>query len=326
MAARAAGALRLRAPGGALHGPDPGPRARRADEHGRGRARRVAAQNRDHGPQGQQRRGAGRQRQRLRHGGARRARACVRAGRRDDNGADTALAHARVRLHRRRRVRRTRGGAFRRKLSVPRRRRRRDQPRRDRGLRGTSAPDRRRHGALARRCAGAHGRGPGTGAIRTRAAARAGAAATARPRLPVHARRAGPVRRPRRPRADAHDGPRWAFAGLRRHPAEQRPPGRVGSGDPEPRRLARRRARADARDDELPLSRLAHRPRLGDRARAADRAAAVRDRRRRPLRPLSPPQNRARARGPKPAQPSPLLGLRRAPARRCRAARGLSGG
>ncbi len=79
--------------------------------HGAGR---VAAPDRDHRPPRQHRRGAGSERQRVRHGSAGRARPGVRAGDGDDHGLDAALAHARLRLDRRRRVRRARGGAVRR--------------------------------------------------------------------------------------------------------------------------------------------------------------------------------------------------------------------
>ena len=210
----------------ALYGPDPqeerftasipGLGRVRADESRRGRARSVPPQDRDHGPPGQQRRGAGRERQRLRHRGARRALPGVRPGNRDDVRADAALAHARLRLHRRRRLRRARSRTLRRELPVPRGHGGRDQPRRDRRLRSASPPDRRRHGALTGRLAGTHRGGPRPRAVRRRAAASLRAAAAARPRLPVHVRRAGALRRPRHSGSGAHD--RSARARLRASP------------------------------------------------------------------------------------------------------------
>ena len=62
-----------------FRGKHPRPRARRAPEHRRGRAGRLAARDRDRRTPRQQRRGAWRQRQRFGHGRADRARTCVRA-------------------------------------------------------------------------------------------------------------------------------------------------------------------------------------------------------------------------------------------------------
>ena len=147
----------------------------------------------------------------------------------------------------------------------------------------------------------------------------------ARPRLSVHLRRAGAVRRPRHPGGDAHHRPGRPVAGLRRRPAQRRAPGRARPRDPEPRRLARRRPRACAGNDELRLPRSAIRPGLDDRARAPDGALAVPDRNDRSLRPVPAAARSPRSGRAQPAQPPSLLGLRRPAALRRRQARRLPG-
>ena len=121
--------------------------------------------------------------------------------------------------------------------------------------------------------------------------------------------------------------PRTAVRGLAAAPPAA---GRARTGRAEPRRVARCRPRGRARVIELRLRRHALRPRMGDRARAAHRAAALRDRRGRPVRALPPPADSARAGGAQPAQPPVLLGLcgpaavRRRESRRVRRGRAAS--
>ena len=244
----------LTAADGPLPRQHPGPRPCRAPEHRRVRAGRLAARNRDHRPPRQQRRGARRQRQRLGHGRADRARPSVRTGGRL-RGADAPIPYPRLRLHRRRRVRRPRSSSVRRAFALSRRRAGRDQPRRDRRHQPTAVADRRRHGPLTGRCARSHCGGTRARAVRSRARAFVRHAPAARPRLSVHLRRARPVRRTRHPGGDAHHSSGRSVAGLRRRPAQYGAPGRARPRDPEPHRLARRRARAGPGNDELRVSR-----------------------------------------------------------------------
>ena len=196
-------ALPSRSADGPLSGRHPGTRQRRAPEHRRSRTRRLAARDRDHRAPGQQRRGARRERQRLGHRRADRARARVRARVRHD-AADASGPHARLRLHRRWRLRRPRRGSVRGALALPHRPAGRDQPRRDRRYRPAAAAHRRRHGPFTGRRARTHGRGSRPRAVRSRAGALVRHPPAARPRLSVHLRRAGAVCRPRQPGTDAH--------------------------------------------------------------------------------------------------------------------------
>ncbi len=113
--------------------------------------------------------------------------------------------------------------------------------------------------------------------------------------------------------------------GIRRH-VQRAAAGRARPRDAEPDRIARRRPRAGAGNDELHLLRHAHRPRLGDRARPADCAAAVPDRHDRSLRALPAPEDPAGAGRPQPARPALLLGLRGRARLRSVAARRLPAG
>ena len=160
-------------------------------------------------------------------------------------------SHARLRLDRRRRVRRARRRAVRGELALPR-------PTRSRSSASTRSPaaapprlaDRRRH----RRAR------PRPALVRTAAtrvleqtgeepAHASCAAAAARPRLSVHARRAGRLRRPRhrlRSRCTtAGERPRAARSGTRASTTERL--GRARARRAEPGRLARRRPRARRR-------------------------------------------------------------------------------
>ena len=193
------------------------------------------------------------------------------------------------------------------------------------GVGPPQAAHRRRHGPFAGGCARAHCGGSGARAVRSRAGACVRHPPAARPRLSVHLRRAGAVCRPRHPGGDAHHRSGRSVAGLRGRPAQRRAPGRARPRDPEPRRLARRRPRACAGNDQLRVPRSAIRARLDDRARAPDGALAVRDRNDRSLRPVQAAARSPRSCRAQPAQPSSLLGLRRPAALRRRQARSLPG-
>ena len=157
-----------------------------------------------------------------------------------------------------------------------------------------------------------------------------GAPPAAQSRVPVHAPRARPVRGARHSGLDPDDAARGRGRGirddrLRRHVRRADARGarpRVA----EPDRIARRRSRAHPGNDELHLLRHAHRPRLGDRARPDDGAAAVPDRHDRPVRALPAPPDPARAGRPQPPPPALLLGLRRSAHLRGIAARRLPAG
>ena len=116
----------------------------------------------------------------------------VRVGRRHHSRPGAACAHARLRLHRRRRLRRARRGPVRGELALPRERARGDQPRRDRWPRPAAAADRRRYGALTLGVARADGGDPRARAIRPGACAFVGSAPAARPRLSVTLGEQGP--------------------------------------------------------------------------------------------------------------------------------------
>ena len=289
-----AGSLPLPSADGPLPSKHPRPGARRTPEHRRGRAGRLAARNRDRRTPRQQRRRARRQRQRFGHGRAARARACVRA--RVRLGCATApVPHARLRLHRRRRVRCPRRGSVRGAVALPRRGSGRDQPGCDRRRRPTATAHRRRHSSFTGRRTCANRGGSRARGVRSRPGAFVRPPPAARPRLSVHVRRARAVRRARHPGSDAHHRSGCSVAGLRGRPAQRRAPGRARQGDPEPRRLARRRPRACAGNDELRVPRSTIRAGLDDRARAPDGALAVCDRNDRSLRPV---QAAARSLGP----------------------------
>ena len=274
--------------------------------------------------------GAGRQPQRVRHGRPDRARARFRIGRRRDARAGEADVHTRLRLDRRRRVRRARCSPLRRELALPGERAGRDQPRCARGLPAVAAGDRRRHGAFALGVARPNCGRPRPRADRRRTDPGLGASPAAQSRLPVHAPRARPVRGARHSGLDPDDAARGRGRGirddrLRRHVRRADARGarpRVA----EPDRIARRRSRAHPGNDELHLLRHAHRPRLGDRARPDDGAAAVPDRHDRPVRALPAPPDPARAGRPQPPPPALLLGLRRSAHLRSIAARRLPAG
>ena len=136
-----------------------------------------------------------------------------------------------------------------------------------------------------------------------------------RPRLPVHALRAGPVRRPRHSGDHADDRRRAAARGVHR-------PARDARHGPARRELGRAAQElVGSLDQGLELAQgttsfvwagRPDRPRLGDRARADRPARPLPRRRRRPLRALPAARDRAAPRRAQPAQPARLLALRRA--------------
>ena len=147
-------------------------------------------------------------------------------------GGGAADAHARLPLHRRRRVRRPRRASLRQARRDRGPGRRGAQPRRARRARAAARRDRRRPAALA---GDDPRRRPRRGGSSSRRGQRARASgrprAARRPRLPVHALRAGAVRRARDPRDHADE---------RRQPA-RRPPSATAPG-----RLDTPRARASS--------------------------------------------------------------------------------
>ena len=228
--------------------------------------------NRDRRTPRQQRRGARRQRQRLGHGRADRARARVRAraGARRCNRArptrsssspPTAARSAPSARPVRASTRPTASDALA-VVSLD-------------AIAGVGPPrlrHRRRHGPFAGRCARANRRGAGARADRSRAGAFVRPPPAARPRLSVHLRRAGAVRRAGIPAVTLTTVPDAPSQVFEDDPLERRAPGRARPRDPEPRRLARRRPRAAPGNDELRLPRSAIRAGLDDRARAPDGA------------------------------------------------------
>ena len=234
--------LRAQAPDVVVAGARAGARAGPPSQRRRGGAgaaeRLPAGHDRRDGASGRPRARAGRERQRERHGGADRARArlCAAADRGCRSG-DLAAAH-RVPLDRRRRRRRARRRALPRPSPLSRPHRLRDQPRRDRRDGEPEHRDRRRHRALAERDAGGdHGRAD-RGADRRGAAPRRVSGTADRSGVPVHALRAGTVRRRRNPGPDDHDRRRPSARALRRHRGHPRP---------DAARTARRRHGAAAR-------------------------------------------------------------------------------
>src|SRR5262249_14950153 len=143
-----------------------------------------------------------------------------------------------------------------------------------------------------------------------------------RPRLSVQPLRAGAVPRPRDPGHHPDDGGPPPPASVRRHARATRldaartarPRGSAAAG------VAGRRIGARARHVELPLPRLAARPRLGDRARPHRRSPSLPVRDHRPVRALPPAPRRAPAPAAPPPEPAPGLGLGRG------RVRALSGG
>ena len=118
-----------------------------------------------------------------------------------------------------------------------------------------------------------------------------------RPRLPVHALRAGPVRRARHSRGDADDRRRATARGVHRSPGEPRPRARSTALGRAAQELV------GSLDQGLELARGTTsfvwvggpgRARLGDRAAAVRAARPVPGRRRRPVRALPPARHPAR--------------------------------
>ena len=268
--------------------------------------------------------GPGRERQRLRHGGADRARAGVRPGRLRRPAQPPLLA--RLPLHGRVGRRRARRGRVRGAFARAAERDRGRQPRRRRGHGTAAARAGRRHGPLTvgkpRR-----DRACGAGrADRRRPGSREHPPPARRPRLPVQRVRAGALHHPRDPGGDDHHRPGPADGRLRRHAgtAEHRParPGRPR--DPERPRRDGAGARALARAVQLRLPRQQDRPRLGDRARAHRRAAALPRGDGRPVRALPAPSHPRHAGVAQLSQPPRLLGLVRRRRRAVLAARDLA--
>ena len=149
---------------------------------------------------------------------------------------------------------------------------------------GTGKPehrDRRRPAALAERDARRDHDRADRRADRRRAAPRRLPRAAHRPRVPVHALRAGPVRRAPASRRSTittgGDRPPPAF-GDRAAALDQTRLGQLGAAAQQLARLARPEPRLRAEHGQLRLGRRPHRPRLGDRARprrAAGAAVAV---------------------------------------------------
>ena len=257
----------------------PGPRQGRAPEHRRGRARRLSARDRDHCTPRQQREGRGA------NDNASGTAALIELARAFAPAAGTRRAgapvpHARLRLHRRRRVRRPRRRPLRRALALPQRRpgsRSASTRSPASGHRDSSSPATR-------------ARSPAASLVRTaavRVLEQSGPSRTALRRLaqlldlgfPFTLQRAGAVRRPRRPGGDADHGRRARPPqGFDDDPLDAAAARRARPRGAEPRRLARRRARAGAGNAELRLPRRALRARLGDPARPADGSPAVPDR------------------------------------------------
>ena len=222
-------------------------------------------------------------------------------------------AHGRLPLDRRRRVRRSRRGAFPPHLALSEAHRRGDQPRCDRGLRAGEPRDRRRPAPL-----------PNASLVATAIArvaeqtgepphARRLLRPTDRSRLPLHPLRAGPVRRPGHSGGDADHG-RRPSAGRRSATTWRRStrPGWASSAPP--------RSSCSARSTRGSSSRRARRATscsgrpgdqgLGDRARARRAAPSLRGRDRRPVRALPPPPRRLRAGDGGAAKPAALLAVR----------------
>ena len=233
-------------------------------------------------------------------------------------------AHARLRRDRRRRVRRPRGAPVRREPPGPHRRG--GRPRLDRGP-GAAAARAGRDRAAARlagvrrdgRPAGARAGGPAPRASGHARAAR-------RPRLPVHAARAGAAAGAGDPGADADERRRAAAERVHRpaRAARPRPAGRAGPRGPAARALARRGSRARAGNRPLRLLRPTSAAGLGDRARAARGAAAVPALGGGPVRALPAPAHPADAGAAQLPQPSRLLALGGGPVRAVRADRRLA--
>ena len=134
-----------------------------------------------------------------------------------------------------------------------------------------------------------------------------------RSRVPLHALRAGSVRRPRYLRRSRSRPPATGRRRVRRRPVAPR----RGSARPDRNRdagadrLARPGPRSRPGDDQLRLDRRPGGSRLGDRARPDRPAHPVRRRRGRPVRALPPPPHRPATCGAQPAHANLLLAVRR---------------
>ena len=283
---------------------DPGPRQRPAartvvaDRPGRSTGR-----DRRHGPPRRHRRGPGRERQRLRHGALiELARAYATPPRRPR--PRVGPPHTLVFLS-------TDGGAFG-GLGAARFAAHADRGESSRSSTSTRSPATARRGSSSRATSPAR-RPPtlvATAAARiaeqTGSAPRPderGSGSSSTSRFPFSLYEQAPVRRPRHPGDHADDRRRPPAGVVRRHARAARP--RRASG-----RSAARRRTSSARSTqglelargtrELRLPRRAARPRLGDRVRARRGAAAVPRRDGRPLRPLPPAADPARARAAQP--------------------------
>ena len=241
VAGRATAALRTPNRGRHVHGGRAGQGTGRAAESRRGGSGPVAAGDRVRGAPGQHGPGAG-ERQCLGNGDPGRAGPRLRARRRRVGTTGDSRSYARLRLHGRRGLRRTRRSTLRRDVEVSGRRGRGRQPRCDRRNRACAAAARRRRATLAVACARAHRGNATRGGARNRAPAPQRLRAAARPGLSAHARRTGPLRRSRDSRAHVDDGGRAP-----RHPVCERavePGAARGDGPcrPEPAQLPGRRA------------------------------------------------------------------------------------
>ena len=316
LAARAARAVRLQRARGPLRGVDSRARPARARQPDRGLARPLEPGDRRDGAPRQHGHRARRERQRLRHRCADRARPLVRHERRAarPDGRRRHDQHARLPLHRRRRLRRARGGALRGKLALPR-----TGPWRSstssrspaRARPGSSSPAtgraRRRRRSSGRRPRASSSRPAASSAVRARSSSwsTSGFPFTLYEQGPFVGRGISAITLTTAGAAPAlvvhgHAGAAEPAAADRGRP--------LGAGA---RQLARPGPRARPGHAELRLPRLALRARLGDPALARRCAAALPVRRRRPVRALPAPAHPHRARAAQLPQPARLLALDR---------------